>query len=134
MGAMPSTPDESLLAVLSTSTRRGRWKVPRRTRAVAVFGNITIDLSEALFEHQQVLIKAVSVFGSIEILIPENVSLRGSGGGVLGEFSVDALDSPDGDAPVVYVDGFSVLGSVEARPKRGRFISDLRDRLRKHFD
>lgn len=134
MGTMPATPDESLVAVFSTSTRRGRWKVARRTHAVAVFGTVTIDLSEALFEHQQVLIKALSVFGSIEILIPENVSLRGNGGGVLGEFKVDALDSPDGDAPVVYVDGLAVLGSVEAKPKRGRFISDLQDRLRKYFD
>lgn len=75
------------------------------------------------------MIKAISVFGNVEIFVPENVSLRGSGGGVLGNFEVDTLDSGDPDAPVVYVDGLAVLGNVEARPKRGKLIADILDRV-----
>jgi hypothetical protein len=64
------------------------------------------------------------------------------GGGVLGTFEVDTLDSADADAPVVYIDGWAVLGSVEARPKRGKIVADILDRvhrkvdrsLRKHLD
>lgn len=106
----------------------------RRTHAYAVFGNIEIDLSEAIFEYQQVVIKAVSVFGNVEVRVPENISLRGSGGGVLGNFEVDTLDSADPDAPVVYVDGIAVLGNIEAKPKRGKRLRDLHDRMRKHLD
>ena len=47
-----------------------------------------IDLTEAIFEHQQVVIKATRVFGNVEIRVPENISLRGSGGGVFGNFEV----------------------------------------------
>ncbi|MFE6896825.1 DUF1707 domain-containing protein [Streptomyces sp. NPDC057717] len=131
MGAVPAVADENLVAVFSTSTRKGRWRVGRRTHAYAVFGNIEIDLSEAIFEYQQVVIKAVSVFGNVEVRVPENISLRGSGGGVLGNFEVDTLDSADPDAPVVYVDGIAVLGNIEAKPKRGK---RLRDRMREHLD
>lgn len=145
-GAIPIDPDDRLVAVFSASIRKGRWRAGRRIHAYAIFGSVEIDLSEALFEHRQVMIKAISVFGSVEIRVPENVSLRGSGAGILGNFEVDALDSVETDAPVVYVDGLAVLGSIEARPKRGKVIADLLgrvtdhvsrkvdDHLRKHLD
>lgn len=145
-GAIPIDPDDRLMAVFSASMRKGRWRAGRRIHAYAIFGSVEIDLSEALFEHRQVMIKAISVFGSVEIRVPENVSLRGSGVGILGNFEVHALDSGESDAPVVYVDGLAVLGSIEARPKRGKVISDLLgrvtdhvsrrvdDHLRKHLD
>uniref|UniRef100_UPI000AB61DF5 LiaF domain-containing protein n=1 Tax=Streptomyces silaceus TaxID=545123 RepID=UPI000AB61DF5 len=132
-GVVPPVADENLVAVLSSSVRKGRWRVSRRTHAYAVFGSVEIDLSEAIFEQRHVVIKAVSIFGSVDIRVPENVSLRGSGSGILGSFEVNTLDSPDQDAPVVYVDGLAVLGSIEARPKRGKLIRDLHDRLRKHL-
>ncbi|MEV7196678.1 DUF1707 domain-containing protein [Streptomyces sp. NPDC093510] len=132
-GVVPPVADENLVAVLSSSSRRGRWRVARRTHAYAILGSVEIDLSEAIFEQRQVVIKAVAIFGSVEIRVPENVSLRGSGAGVLGSFEVDTLDSPDQDAPVVYVDGMAVLGSIEARPKRGKLVRDLHRHLRKHL-
>ncbi|MEV5977953.1 DUF1707 domain-containing protein [Streptomyces sp. NPDC052114] len=132
-GLVPPVADENLVAVLSSSVRKGRWRVSRRTHAYAIFGSVEIDLSEAIFEQRHVVIKAVSIFGSVDIRVPENVSLRGSGSGVLGSFEVNTLDSPDQDAPVVYVDGLAVLGSIEARPKRGKLIRDLHSRLRKHL-
>ncbi|GGY90494.1 DUF1707 SHOCT-like domain-containing protein [Streptomyces poonensis] len=133
-GSMPAEADERVVAVFSAAIRRGRWRAGRRIHAYAIFGSVEIDLSEALFEHRQVMIKAVSVFGSVEIRVPENVSLRGSGGGVLGNFEVDTLDSGQPDAPVVYVDGLAVLGHIEAKPKRGKLIADLFDRVSRKVD
>lgn len=141
-GAIPAEADENVVAVFSAAMRKGRWRAGRRMHAYAVFGSVEIDLSEAIFEYQQVVIKAISVFGSVEVRVPENVSLRGTGGGVLGSFEVDTLDSGEPDAPVVYVDGWAVLGSIEARPRRGKLVADILDRvqhkvdkgLRKHLD
>ncbi|MBT3166932.1 DUF1707 and DUF2154 domain-containing protein [Streptomyces sp. Vc74B-19] len=133
-GVFPADPDDNVVAVFSAAARKGRWRTGRRIHAYAVFGSVEIDLSEALFDHQQVMIKAFSVFGSVEIRVPENVSLRGSGGGVLGAFEVDAQDSDDDNAPVVYVDGWAVLGSVEARPKRGKLVKDILDRVQRTVD
>ncbi|MEU9988453.1 DUF1707 domain-containing protein [Streptomyces sp. NPDC048045] len=141
-GAVPAQADANVVAVFSAAVRRGRWRAGRRLHAYSVFGSIEIDLSEAIFEYQQVVIKAVSVFGDIQIRVPENVSLRGTGGGVLGNFEVDTLDSADAQAPVVYVDGWAVLGNVEARPRRGKLVADIVQRvqdkvdrkLRKHLD
>ncbi|MFF3461421.1 DUF1707 domain-containing protein [Streptomyces sp. NPDC002619] len=141
-GAIPAEADANVVAVFSSAARKGRWRAGRRLHAYAVFGTVEIDLSEAIFEYQQVVIKAVSVLGDVQIRVPENVSLRGTGGGVLGNFEVDTLDSVDSEAPVVYVDGWAVLGNVEARPRRGKLVADILDRvhqkvdrtLRKHLD
>ncbi|WP_037870166.1 DUF1707 SHOCT-like domain-containing protein [Streptomyces sp. SPB074] len=126
-------PQESLFAVFSESVRRGHWRPAPRIRAIAVFGSVEIDLSEAVFEHRHLTIQAIAVFGSVEIRVPENVTLHGSGSGVLGQFEVDGLQATEPEAPSVQVDGFAVLGSVEAKPKRGRFIKELSRHLRKRL-
>jgi hypothetical protein len=141
-GAIPAEADDSLVAVFSSAVRKGRWRAGRRIHAYSVFGSVEIDLSEAIFEYQQVVIKAVSVFGDVQIRVPENVSLRGTGGGILGNFEVNPLDSAEADAPVVYVEGWAILGNIEGRPKRGKLVADILDRvqrkvdkdLRKHLD
>ncbi|KOT44243.1 hypothetical protein ADK41_04810 [Streptomyces caelestis] len=133
-GAIPVDPDDNVVAVFGAATRKGRWRTGRRIHAYAIFGSVEIDLSEALFDHQQVMIKSFAVFGSVEIRVPENVSLRGMGGGVLGSFEVATLDATDAEAPVVYVDGWAVLGSVEARPKRGKLVADILDRVQRKVD
>ncbi|MGW7271213.1 DUF1707 SHOCT-like domain-containing protein [Streptomyces sp. NPDC054864] len=132
-GVVPPVADENLVAVFSASVRKGRWRVSRRMHAYAIFGSVEIDLSEAIFEQRQVVIKAISVFGNVEIRVPENISLRGNGTGVLGNFEVDTLDSAERDAPVVFVDGFAVLGNIEAKAKRGKLVRDLHKHLRKHL-
>jgi len=140
--ALPHDPDDSVVAIFSSAVRKGRRRAGRRIHAYAIFGSVEIDLSEALFEYQQVVIKAISLFGNVEVRVPQNVSLRGTGGGVLGNFEVDMLDAADPDAPVVYLDGWAILGNIEGRPKRGKLVADILDRvqhkvdkgLRKHLD
>ena len=123
-------PDQNLVAVFSASVRKGRWQVPARINAVAIFGSVEIDLTEAVFPQQQVQITVTAVLGSVEIRVPENITLRSSGSGVLGAFEVETHDAAEADAPQVQVNGFALLGSVEAKPKRGALLRDLRDRLR----
>ncbi|MEU7034210.1 DUF1707 domain-containing protein [Streptomyces sp. NPDC046237] len=132
-----SGPADSLVAVFSSTTRKGRWRVGRRTNAFALFGNIEIDLTEALFAQRLTTINATSIFGNVEVRVPENISLRGNGTGIFGNFEVVNLEAADPQAPVVVINGFSVFGNVEAKPKRGKWITDLQnhvqDKLRKHL-
>ncbi|MFD7899679.1 DUF1707 domain-containing protein [Streptomyces sp. NPDC059568] len=129
----PSAPAENLIAVFSSSTRKGRWRIGRRTNAFALFGNVEIDLTEALFGQRTTVINATSIFGNVEVRVPENISLRGSGTGIFGNFEVLTLEATDADAPAVVVNGYSVFGNVEAKPKRGKRVADLHDRFRKHL-
>lgn len=133
--ADPAGPVETVVAVFSSSARKGRWRPGARTRAVSVFGDITIDLTEAVFEQQVTEINVTSVLGNVEVLVPENVTLRGYGSGVLGNFEVRGEGaSTDPQAPVVIVRGFALLGNIEARPKLGSRLVDLAQKFRKRLD
>ncbi|MFD7015989.1 DUF1707 domain-containing protein [Streptomyces sp. NPDC059928] len=124
---------ENLIAVFSASTRKGRWRVGRRTNAFSLFGSVEIDLTEALFEQRLTVINATAIFGNVEVRVPENLTLRGSGTGVFGNFEVSTLEAEDPEAPVVVVNGYSVFGNIEAKPRRGKRVADLHDRLRKRL-
>jgi hypothetical protein len=126
-------PKENLVAIFSGAGRKGRWRVPRKINAVAIFGGIEIDLTEALFEHPHVQINVTAIFGGIEIRVPENVTLQQKGAGIFGGFDVQVTDSPDPTAPTVLVEGAAVFGGVDAAPKRGSMIQNLRDRFRKEL-
>ncbi|MFF8374681.1 DUF1707 domain-containing protein [Streptomyces sp. NPDC015661] len=126
-------PADNLVAIFSSTTRKGRWRVSRRTNAFALFGNVEIDLTEAIFAQRLTTINATSIFGNVEVRVPENISMRGSGTGVFGNFEVVTLEGADPQAPVVVVNGYSVFGNVEAKPKRGKWITNLQGRLRKNL-
>lgn len=130
---VPSADAEKLVAVFSSATRRGRWRVGGRTHAFALFGTVEIDLTEALFGQRLTVINATSIFGNVEVKVPENITLRGSGTGIFANFEVENTESADPEAPVVVVNGYSVFGNVEAKPKRGKLIENLQRQLRKHL-
>ncbi|WP_128977134.1 DUF1707 SHOCT-like domain-containing protein [Streptomyces roseicoloratus] len=128
---------DTMVAVLSASTRKGRWRVGERTNAISVLGSIEIDLTEAIFAQRLTVINVTSILGNVEIRVPENVTLRGNGTGIFGNFEVVTLEGADPEAPVVVVNGYALFGNVEARPKRGKWVTNLQkqvqDKLRKHL-
>ncbi|MGW6984970.1 DUF1707 SHOCT-like domain-containing protein [Streptomyces sp. NPDC054932] len=134
--AAPAGPAETIVAVCSSSARKGRWRPGAHTRAVSVMGDISIDLTEAVFEQQVTEINVTCILGNVEILVPENVTLRGYGSGVLGNFEVrgEGRGESDPQAPVVIVRGFALLGNIEARPKLGALLVDLARKLRKRLE
>ncbi|MFJ7267429.1 DUF1707 domain-containing protein [Streptomyces sp. NPDC099050] len=135
-GAPAGAPVETVVAVCSSSSRKGRWRPGAHTRAVSVMGDISIDLTQAVFEQQVTEISVTSILGNVEIVVPENVTLRGYGSGVLGNFEVwgEGRGETDPQAPVVIVRGFALLGNIEARPKLGARLVDLANRLRKGWE
>lgn len=131
--AMPPARQESptMLAVFGGAERKGRWRVGSHLKAVAVFGGVDIDLTDAVFESPEVVIEVTAIFGGVDIKVPENVSLHGGGVGVFGGFSVHEQTAADPYAPVVRVKGAAVFGGCEAKPRRGK---KLREWARKQLD
>ncbi|EST39033.1 hypothetical protein N566_04225 [Streptomycetaceae bacterium MP113-05] len=116
---------DNVVAIFSGATRRGRWRIGRKTNAFACFGGVDIDLTEAVFEQREIVINATAIFGGVDIRLPENVTLRGRGTGIFGGFDVYSFDAPDPDAPVVVVRGAAIFGGVSAKPKRGKRVKNL---------
>ncbi|WP_327684050.1 DUF1707 SHOCT-like domain-containing protein [Kitasatospora sp. NBC_00458] len=114
----------TMLAVFGGASRKGRWRVGSSLRAVAIFGGVEIDLTDAVFESPEVVIDVVAIFGGVEIKVPENVSLHGSGVGIFGGFDVKEQTAADPYAPVVRVKGTAVFGGCEAKPRKGKKLKE----------
>ncbi|MFJ1752135.1 DUF1707 domain-containing protein [Kitasatospora sp. NPDC088134] len=122
----------TMVAVFGAAVRKGRWRVGSHLKAVAVFGGVEIDLTDAVFESPEVVIEVVAVFGGVEVRVPENVSLHGGGTGIFGGFEVREQTSADPNAPVVRIKGAAVFGGVEARLRRGKQLKEWVRRQLEH--
>lgn len=122
-GGGPTRPAPStvLLAIMSGFERRGRWNVPKRLTAFALFGDGVIDLRYADFTSPEVEIHSYSIFGSQTILVPPEVNVNVRGVGVMGAFDHPGEQGSPG-APQVTIRGFSLWGSVGVKRKKRRFV------------
>lgn len=115
------SPVHRTISVLGSSERKGRWRVPRRTQALALLGSCELDLRGAELAGDEVVIDAWALLGSVEIVVPEGVEVEVTGLALLGskEERVSGRRLPH--APVIRVRAFAVLGSVEirSRPVKG---------------
>jgi hypothetical protein len=108
---------ESYVAVFSGTERKGHWRVPRRSKAVAVFGGIALDMSAAELSAREVRIDAVAVFGGIEIVVPEGVEVRLTGFALFGGKTAKVPPSAPG-AAVVHVHASVVFGGLEVKTRQ----------------
>src|SRR5437667_12128160 len=64
-----------VVSFLSSNERNGRWQLPRKFRALAVMGNVEIDLREAEIGDGLSVIEAILVLGQVEISSPRASSV-----------------------------------------------------------
>ncbi|MEI8407135.1 MULTISPECIES: DUF1707 SHOCT-like domain-containing protein [unclassified Kribbella] len=110
--ANPSDSFDTMVAIFGGGERKGRWRVKRRTNAVAIFGGHDLDMTNAVFEGREVTIWAFAVFGGIDLTVPDAVTVRNEGVGIFGGFAAQGGDDPDPNAPVVVVKGLALFGGV----------------------
>lgn len=80
----------------------------------AVFGGVKCDLRKAIIEENQI-INATSIFGGIEIFVPENVKIKIKSTPIFGGVSDKANYSKEEQAHIIYINATCVFGGVEIR-------------------
>lgn len=90
--ALASAPEpERVLGVvsfLSSTEREGKWELPRRFRALAVLGNVELDLRAADIGYGLSVIEAVAVMGNVEITVPPEIAVECDGDSFMGTFTL----------------------------------------------
>jgi hypothetical protein len=81
-------PRRSVAAAFARERREGRWVVPEVLPVTAFFGNVVLDLREAVFQSQRVTIYATAVAGQIRLIVPAGMAVEMSGRSFLGVRSV----------------------------------------------
>ena len=116
--------DPNMIAVFGGAERRGRFRAGARIKALAVFGGVEIDLSEAVFDSPELVIECRAVFGGVEIKVPPQVTLRGGGIGIFGGTEIKQQEGEGPSAPVVTIKSVCVFGGVSAERKKSRKLKE----------
>lgn len=110
-----------VVAVMSGSRAKGRWRVGRSVTAVAVMGGCELDLRRAEMDSDEVHVTAVAVMGGIEVIVPEGIEVELTGLPIMGGKHLKVADVPVlPGSPVVVVRAFPIMGGVSVRSKPDR--------------
>ena len=111
---------EGAFAILGGFSRKGDWVVPKDFTAFAFMAGGEIDLREARFAEPVVTIHVVAIMAGIEITVPEDVTVRVTGIGIMGGFDHHASGPGAAGAPHLKVVGFALMGGVEVKRRPSR--------------
>jgi len=105
-----------VVSFLSSTEREGRWQVPRHFRALAVLGNVELDLREAEVGYGLSVIEAVAVLGNVEIKVSPEITVECDGDSLMGTFTLRyegrASPSMASREKIVRVTGSAYAGAV----------------------
>jgi class 3 adenylate cyclase len=111
----------TVVAVMSGSHTKGRWRCGRHVTAVAVMGGCIIDFTSAEIAVDEVQVTAVAVMGGIEIIVPEGIDVHMDGLPVMGGRSMRVKDVPVlPGTPRIVVHAFPIMGGVTVRSRRAK--------------
>lgn len=129
----------AVTGIFGRDSRAGRWVVPDTLPVVAIFGEVELDLREALLQSARIVIYATLILGTIHLIVPDGVSVELSGTAVLtrkitrtvrqpGPRAARSIaDQPGPGQPVIELRTVGVGGTIKVTsPKRPRRLGGLR--------
>jgi hypothetical protein len=121
-----------MVAIMSGSRRRGRFRVAGSINSVAIMGGNEIDLREAEIEGGELTVNLIAFMGGAEVYVPDSVELDVGGFSFMGgheEVGSERLPRPG--APLIRIRVYNVMAgaSIYRLPPQARGLS-LKDAQR----
>jgi hypothetical protein len=115
------SPKRLTLSAFGRFERKGRWRVPRRTFAIVAFGDIDLDLRQAVIEREVVTVELLALFGNVDVYVPEGVEVDVGGLVLFGHRREWGRDEPPlPRTPLVRIRALSLFGTIDVwRVPRG---------------
>ena len=107
---------------MSGFDRRGVWVVPEQLTVFALMGGAQLDLRQAKFAAQEVVITINAFMGGAQVIVGPRTNVLMEGTGIMGGYSgpsglVDA--ELDAGSPTVRIRGVAIMGGVNVERKHG---------------
>lgn len=80
----------------------------------AVFGGIELNLKDSIIK-EDVIINTSSIFGGIDIIVPENVKVKVTSTPIFGGVSNKRKNSKNDKAKTIYINATCIFGGVEIK-------------------
>jgi hypothetical protein len=75
--------------IFGRDQRGGRWVVPESLPVLAIFGEVELDLREALLQAGRTVVYATLIAGTIHLIVPEGVLVDTTGSALLTRKKID---------------------------------------------
>jgi Domain of unknown function (DUF1707)/Cell wall-active antibiotics response 4TMS YvqF len=90
--------------IFGRDQRGGRWVVPESLPVLAIFGEVELDLREALLQGGRTVVYATLIAGTIHLIVPDGVLVDTTGSALLTRKKIDrtarqAVRGPAGSRP-----------------------------------
>lgn len=110
-----------LLALLGDSDRQGAWEVEDELKAVAVLGDVTIDLRAAHVTSREIKVVARAIVKDVEVIVPAGVAVELDGVAVRGDIenTVPPIMWGERERFTVRIEAHAVMGDVVVRRPDG---------------
>ena len=111
---------ESHVAILGGFDRKGVWTVPKHLSIFAMMGGADIDLREATYAAQEVVITINCFMGGAQVTVGPHVNVVMEGTGIMGGYSGPGNKTPaavDASSPTVRIRGVAIWGGVSVERK-----------------
>ena len=111
--AMARKPVRWMVAIMSGSHRRGRFRAVGSINSVAIMGGDDIDLREAEIEGGELTINLVAIMGGANVYVPDSVELDVGGFSLMGGNTEIGADRPARPgAPVIRLRAWNLMGGA----------------------
>jgi hypothetical protein len=112
---------DKMIAIFGGVTRTGKWRIRKKTQALALFGGMDLDLRDAIFEAPVVEISGFWCFGGLDMKVPEGIEVQDQTAGIFGGTDVRDIGDPAPGAPTLVIKGVALFGGVSIRgPKASK--------------
>lgn len=103
----------TVVAVLGDQRRAGRWRLPRRLRAISLLGDVHLDLTSVVCAEEEVQIRGYGLLGDLKIKVPDGVEVELTGLDLLGDRELRLAPVPRlPGTPLVRVRAYTLFGEV----------------------
>jgi hypothetical protein len=127
---------ETIVNILGGNNRSGLWVVPREINIFCFMGGSDIDFTDARFNSPNVKVKIFSVFGGVDIFVPENVNVVTKAFCILGGIDNKAPSLASRQAPTITIEGLILFSGVDIKIKttiKEKFVA-FANQMKEMFD
>lgn len=116
--------------IFGPAKRDGRWVVPATLTVNAMFGEVEVDVTQAILQARHVQLHATVIGARLVLIVPDGVSVVVNTPMVLGRRRGSTPLPADAETPVIEVKGLVLGGEIIVRtppkPRRFRLFSGRR--------